>query len=334
MNWRRNVRNLAVQGKNYRAITSLYCTDRRLNPPYLHATVRPNTLKRLLCVLFLYPLLIIAIVGVRVTRADDQRTNAEPIQLSVMPYLPAQQIEKIFAPIANELSQVLERPIELRSSASFEVFYETAMTGAFPLVYTHPFDFVELHDTLGYNAIARGGDELSGIVVTVADSALSSLEQLRGSILTLPPKRSAVSRLMLFHLIAKGINPETDLEIQYVLSHHACMHQVVIGEAAACGTAPAPLRMFETKMKKTLRELSRTPSIPPALFAAHPSIDEAHVHVLRKVFAGWENSPRGKKLLESMGFDRLVPTVNQDYDRVRALAKQVKPSNFSGHSKK
>lgn len=320
--------NYATEG------TAFDGSDWRLSPPTLQTMKYPLTSKNFLSGLFLFPLLLLAVIGGPATWADDQRTNTKPIQLSVMPYLPAQQIEKIFAPIADELSQILERPIELRSSASFEVFYETAMTGAFPLVYTHPFDFVDLHDTLGYNAIARGGEELSGIVVTATDSSISSLEQLRGTVLALPPKRSAVSRLMLSHLSAMGINPETDLEILYVSSHHACMHHVIIGEAESCGTAPAPLRLFETKMKKSMRELSRTPSIPSALFAAHPSIDEAHVHVLRKVIAGWENSPAGKKLLESMGFDRFVPTINEDYDRIRALIAQNKPTPTNRQLKK
>lgn len=296
-----------------------------------HLTVQNSSTKRNLIFL---SLLFLVIAHSPAPRADEPRKDVDPIQFSVMPYLPAQQLEKIFAPIANQLSNVLDRPVELRSSASFEAFYETAMTGAFPLVYTHPFDFVDLRDTLGYNAIARGGNELSGIMVTEPDSPISSLEQLRGTILSLPPKRSAVSRLMLAHLSTNGINPETDLEVQYVLSHHACMHQVIIGNAGACGTASAPLRLFETKMKKNLRELTRTPSIPPALFAAHPSIDEAQVRGLRNIITGWENSPAGKKLLESMGFDRFVPTANQDYDRVRALINQDKPIPAHSPTKK
>lgn len=296
-----------------------------------HLNVQKSSTK---CNLIFLSLLSLTVAHSPATRADDPRKDVDPIQFSVMPYLPAQQLEIIFAPIANELSNVFDRPVELRSSASFEAFYETAMTGAFPLVYTHPFDFVDLRDKLGYNAIARGGDELSGIMVTESDSPITSLEQLRGTILSLPPARSAVSRLMLAHLSANGINPETDIEVQYVLSHHACMHQVIIGNAGTCGTAPAPLRLFETKMKKKLRELSRTPSIPPALFAAHPSITETQLRGLRNVITGWENSPAGKKLLESIGFDRFVPTANQDYDRVRALISQDNPIPARGPTKK
>ena len=263
-------------------------------------------------------LIVIVIEAVSsAARADDRR--AEFIQLSVMPYLPPQQLETVFAPIANEFSKVLNGTVALRSSATFEAFHAAAMTGVFSLVYTHPFDFVELRDTLGYNAIAGGGDKLTGVIVTEPGSKLTLIEQLRGTTLALPPERSAVSRLILAHLSANGIDPLVDIKIQYFRSPHSCMHAVIIQGADACGTAHAPLRLFEAKMKRTLLEIAQTQSIPPSLFAAHPSISQAQVRALGRAITGWENSPEGKKLLESLGLERFVPVSNEDYDAVRGL---------------
>lgn len=265
-------------------------------------------------------LIMIVIVAMSsAARADDRRASAESIQLAVMPYLPPQQLETVFAPIANEFSKVLNGTVVLRSSVTFEAFHAAAMTGKFPLVYTHPFDFIELRDTLGYNAIAGGGDKLIGVIVTEPDSKLTLIKQLRGTTLALPPEQSAVSRLILAHLSANGVDPLVDIKIQYFRSHHSCMHAVIIQGADACGTARAPMRLFEAKMKRTLREIAQTQPIPPSLFAAHPSISQTQVQNLRTAITDWERSPEGKKLLESLGFERFVPVSNEDYNAVRGL---------------
>ena len=265
-------------------------------------------------------LIVIVIIAISsAARADGRRAGAEFFQLSVMPYLPPQQLETVFAPIANEFGKVLNGTVALRSSVTFEAFHAAAITGKFPLIYTHPFNFIELRDTLGYNAIAGGGDKLIGVIVTEPDSKLTLIKQLRGTTLALPPDQSAVSRLILAHLSANGIDPLVDIKIQYFRSHHSCMHAVVIQSADACGTAHAPVRLFEAKMKRTLREIARTQPIPPSLFAAHPSVSQAQVHTLRTAITDWENSPEGKKLLESLGLERFVPVSNEDYDAVRGL---------------
>ena len=66
----------------------------------------------------------------------------EGIRFGVYPHLPPRDLEKVYAPIAEEFSRVLNMPVKFESSSSFENFNDRLDQDTFDVVFVQPFDFV------------------------------------------------------------------------------------------------------------------------------------------------------------------------------------------------
>jgi len=239
----------------------------------------------------------------------------------VFPHLPPRELEKVYAPIAALIGDAIGVKVHLRSSSSYTIFMQNLDEAVFDIVFVHPFDYIRIADHLGYIPIASRGEPLSAIIVVGTGSDITQMQQLIGKKIALPPRVSAVSRLITGHLQKNNIHPGDDLSISNHRSHVSCLQQVLIGAADACGTAAPALRFFEHKMNVKMRTVSETLSIPHTLFAAHPRIPTHQISKIRSVILTLQHSEKGQKI---MARGQLLPykkIQNQDYDIVRELDK-------------
>jgi ABC-type phosphate/phosphonate transport system substrate-binding protein len=153
------------------------------------------------------------------------------------------------------------------------------------------------------------------------DSPLKSAADLHGKIIALPPRTSAVSRLMRAYLARNGLSPGASVTLNYYRSHVACMRQVLIHSADACGTAAPALRFFEHRMKVKLKTIAASRSIPHSLFAISPRVPKTERDAIRKRIISWGKSSQGKAILERGRLRPFRPISNSAYDIVRDMAK-------------
>lgn len=64
--------------------------------------------------------------------------------MSVFPFISAQHLEAVFAPIVAELSEVMECSLSFRSASSFESFMTKLGKGEFDIAFIQPFDYVQI----------------------------------------------------------------------------------------------------------------------------------------------------------------------------------------------
>ncbi|NIQ12641.1 MAG: phosphate/phosphite/phosphonate ABC transporter substrate-binding protein, partial [Gammaproteobacteria bacterium] len=200
---------------------------------------------------------------------------SRPYVMGVFPHLPPRELEKVFAPMAADLAEVINHDILFRSSTTYEKFTARLEQQQFDIAFVQPFDYVKAADNHGYLPLATRTQRLSAILVVKPDSRLTDSNSLKGKRISLPPESAAVSHLVKDHLLKNGLNLNTDINISHHRSHISCMQQVLIGAADACGTAAPALRFFEKRMKVKLKIVMRTIDIPHTLFAIHPRVPEA-----------------------------------------------------------
>jgi phosphonate transport system substrate-binding protein len=240
--------------------------------------------------------------------------------LGVFPYLAPRQIENIYAPITAALTEALGRHVHLTSGLSYVKFMASVREELYDIVFVQPFDYVSIADTYGYIPLATRDEPLPAILVVREDSPVKTLSDLQNKIIALPPDVAAVSRLVNHHLTnAGGFNLKTQL--QYQKSHFACMHQVIIGQAHACGTAPPAVRFFQQKTDTKLRVVSKTRAIPNSLFAAHPRISQEERQKIIDIMLSWSNTEQGRKLLEKAKVKAFVTIDDREYDSVRKMSR-------------
>lgn len=270
-------------------------------------------------------ILFLSLAGWLGMPAHAKETAARPVayQLGVFPHLAAGQIENMFAPIAQDFSKALGRPVVLKTKPSFEDFMRELDNQTYDIAFVQPFDYVWAHDRHGYVPLARRGEPLAGLIVVKPESPLRSLAQLKGRKIGMPPEVAAVSHLAKMALLQAGIDPRKDVKVLYYKAHDSCLQQLLIGEIDACSTGAYPLRFFENKWNVNFRILAETQSISHSLFIVHPRVSAKDREIIKKTILSWDKTQAGRLLLERGELKPFVAVTDEEYGEVRKYTRQM-----------
>lgn len=241
--------------------------------------------------------------------------------LGVFPHLPPRELEKVFSPMAADLSKAIGKPVIFRTSSTYQKFMQKMDNQVFDIAFVQPFDYIHIADKYGYRPLASRQEELTAILVTKKDSPLNNINNLKDKTISLAPKVAAVSYLIKDYVTSHNLIPGKNIKLTHHRSHISCMQQVLIGTADACGTAAPALRFFQHKMKTELKTIGRSKAIPHALFSVHPRVPSNEQTIIRERILNWVNTESGKQLLERGRMKPFKAINDSDYNIVRTMAK-------------
>ena len=211
---------------------------------------------------------------------------AEPTKneyvLGVFPFLPAANLEGIFAPIAAELSKALGKPVRLRLTSSYDTFVQALQDQTFDIVHIHPFDYVQFGRHKGYHPLVARSEDLFALFSVKNGSPIAKLSDLKGKRLGTPPVTGAVTYLALDAVHKAGLTPGRDLTVRNFPNHLACLQQLQIGSIDSCATSSGTSKTFESQFGLPLKRIGHSISIPHTLFAAHSRIPASDREIIKK----------------------------------------------------
>jgi len=109
------------------------------------------------------------------------QTAGNPFVFGMVPYLPVQQLVRLYEPLVAQLERSLGRKGRLASSADFEQFIERARAGEFDVVGASPHVARLLQREEGFIPLARATAPLEPVFVVPIESALKTFADLQGS---------------------------------------------------------------------------------------------------------------------------------------------------------
>ena len=231
------------------------------------------------------------------------------------PYLPPRELENLFAPIAADFKHVLGRDIQFMSKTSYEAFAKSLLEDQlYDIAFVQPFDYVNAADHAKYLPLAARPEKLYALIVTLNESPIHSIADLKGKRISLPPKDAAISRLIRVYLRKHGLIAGKNIEYVYLRSHTSCLQHVLIGLIDACGTTPSAMYHLKDGSSEQLRGIAETDAIPPALFVVHTRVPEADRKLILKAILAWSKVPEGPAGIQLSGF---APIHDSAYDVVR-----------------
>lgn len=245
-------------------------------------------------------------------------------RLGVFPYLPVLAIDRIFGPVAVQLSEDLGRPVNLRTKPTFEMFAEEMRKESYDIILVHPFFYIEAHDRYHYLPVARLADPLTAAILVNTDHPAATLADLRGGTIALPPALAAVSELVEGALIDVGLEPGRDVLLEHYRNKHSCLQAVAIGQADACGLPRFALLQVDPGNEYDLRTLFETRGIPSLVFAVHSRVPQVDRINLCKSIIAWPFTAKGRRILDGGSWTRFVPAADVDYDEVRRYASRLR----------
>jgi phosphonate transport system substrate-binding protein len=257
----------------------------------------------------------------------DAASEKRSYFFGVFPFLEQTTLERIFSPIAAELSAAIAKPIHYQSAATFEKFMSNLEEQQYDIAHIQPFDYVSIAVKAGYLPVATRIEMLPAVFVVKADSPLQNAQDLRGKILGLPPKAAAVSYLAKVALHESGLKPGKDVKLSYFKNHDSCMQALLIGDIAACATGRRNMGLFEDRTRQPLRVILTSPEIPQTLFVVHQRVPAADRELIRETLLATRLrgvDPKLRNLFmpstdEKGAYFRAV--TDKDYDIVRHYLK-------------
>lgn len=271
-------------------------------------------------------LLLLAAIALPVAAAT------KPLILAVHPYLPAAEIQKRFAPLAEYLGQQLGRSIIVRIGRDYDEHIDAIGRDQVDIAFMGPAPYVKMVERHGGKPLlarfeVNNSPLLYGAIFTRKESPLRSLKELQGKRFAFGDPESTMSHIIPRHMLIEAGVPGSALrEFKFLGSHKNVALAVLAGDFDAGAVKREVFDEFEAM---GLRLLATTPATPDHLFVASATLPAAQVQRLREALLQLRQQPRGKEIMNELhkGLTALIPASEKDYGELRAIVHKVEAAH-------
>ncbi|MCL1095757.1 phosphate/phosphite/phosphonate ABC transporter substrate-binding protein [Shewanella kaireitica] len=268
--------------------------------------------------LLLSATLVFSLLVWSVNAAEDAaQASAETLVFGVVPQQAASTLAKAWGPLLKELSQNAKVDLRFATAPDIPTFEARVAKGEYDVAYMNPHHYAQFHQSQGYQALVKEKDKkLKGIIVVAKDASFQSLDDLAGETIAFPaPGAFAASMIPRASLKQRNI----EFKPQYVGSHDSVYLAVSQGLFNAGGGVGRTFNNLPIETQSKLRILWTTPKYTPHAIAVHPRVSAHTRKILIAELVALSQSEFGRSLLNNLGFKRLEPAVDSDWDDVRSL---------------
>jgi ABC-type phosphate/phosphonate transport system substrate-binding protein len=245
------------------------------------------------------------------------RPAGDPLVFGVFPYLPALRIGREFGPLAQALAGLCDRPVSLQTKSGFPAFRQRLLEGHYDVALLHPFLYADAREEQDYRPLGRLAEDLAAIVVAAHERPLERFADLRGEVLAVPPRLSAVAQLVQYELRRDGLDGEGGVQLAYHRTKAACLYAVANGTAAACALPGFALSQLDLLEPIRMTPKFSTATIPGILMVAHGRLGGGQVAALRRAVVGWGEDESSRRMLGALGWTRFVAVRPGEYDKTQ-----------------
>jgi phosphonate transport system substrate-binding protein len=258
-----------------------------------------------------------------------------PLVLAVHPYLPPEEIATRFTPLAEALARSVGRPVVVRVGRSYAEHIAAIGADSVDIAYMGPASYVTMVSRYGAKPllarqVINGDPMLHGEIIVRQDSAIRSLQDLKGKRFAFGDPESTGSYIVPSAMLREAEVPESALAQSAFLHAHRNVALAVLAGDFDAGAVHEDI--FREYAPRGLRSLAHQPPVADHLFVASARLAGTEVETLRRALQELSGSPAGKAAMTAIdaGMSGLVPARDSDYDSLRTLmqlpVRAAKPS--------
>jgi len=254
------------------------------------------------------------------------------IKLGTIPRLGAEELQAMYAPLAEYLSSEIGEKVSIVVPKNFNAYKEAAKAGQFDIGFSNPLIYVEVKNSTDIEPLAlssevQGGTRLRGIIIVRKDSGITKLQELRNKKISFMDKDSPAGYMFQMLLLSKaGLDIHNDFTILPFLKRHDKVVMSVVDKTAdAGGIREDELEKMKDKTDLSqLRIIGYTDYFPNWPFFAGPKLKKATMEKVRAALLKLKpNDPQSIKILAPARLTGFVPVSDKEYDSMRSAAKIV-----------
>lgn len=249
--------------------------------------------------------------------------------LGIHPLHNPKKLYENFSPLADYLSDHLDGiRIEIEASKDYASYNQKLANAKFELALPNPYQTINGF-SYGYQAIAQMGanDSFKGIILVRKDSGINHISQLIGKKISYPaPTALAATMLPQYFLQTHGLNIKNDTQTLYVGSQESSIMNVYLKLSSASATWPIPwydLIKNKPQIANQLKIGWSTQSLPNNSFCYNTQkVPSAIARKIQKLLVDLNQTPEGKKILDSMNIKQIKAVNNENYDPILKFMRE------------
>ncbi|WP_444685727.1 phosphate/phosphite/phosphonate ABC transporter substrate-binding protein [Alkalicoccus luteus] len=263
--------------------------------------------------------------------AAETEGNPDEIVMGFVPTTDSDEIASTVEPLAERLSEILDRPVEGTVMTSFSVLVEAMGNGQAHIGFLPAFGYVQGNEEYGIEVMLKserdGADSYRAQYVVRADSGLETLEDLEGTQWTFPDVASPAGYLFPAAHIGEEIDGVQDAETEFfsgVLeagSHDNALIAVMEGEMDVATTYEDAREVMLDDYPDAMEDLTvidYTDNIPNDTISIMPELDEGLADDIKEAFLQFNEEEEMIQIMNVVyRWDAIVEAEDSDYDIVR-----------------
>lgn len=258
-----------------------------------------------------------------------QPANA-PLVLGVVPYLSARKLAELYEPLRSLLADELGRAVLIESAPDYRIYLERTALGQYDVIATSPYFGRLAQREQGYLPLARPLTDLEPLLVVLKSTGVTSLEGLRGQVITTSDRLANLTLAAHRHLALNRLKPGVDVTVRPMGSHANSLAALEAGESAAAVVSVTALKQVGGDWENRIRILARAEHLPPLLYLAHQRLGTNTIAQLqRRLLAFANEQPAGRKFCEALGHGGLRPIPEADMQALDPFVNELKKMSFS-----
>ena len=261
--------------------------------------------------------------------AADERTPA-PLTLGFMPYLNAEHLIEKYTPLADYLSEALDRPVRISVARNYDEHIRLTGEDKLDVSFLGGSPYVVIGDTYGRKPLlARyafdGQPTFRAVILVAADSPIERLADVSGKRMAFGNVNSTLStQVPLFMLMRAGVRLADLADHKHLRNHENVVFGVEFGDFDAGAVAE---EVFQENRDRHIRALAYSPAVSTHVFVARTTLDRDLREAISEALTGLSDHPSGTTVLGTISarLTGFVPASDGDYDPHREILGTVLP---------
>ncbi|NOY65905.1 MAG: phosphate/phosphite/phosphonate ABC transporter substrate-binding protein [Gammaproteobacteria bacterium] len=265
------------------------------------------------------------------TAGASSPLTEDDLIMGVFPRRNAETTIRYFKPMANYLSQKLNRTVRIETSRDFQSFWQDIKQKRYDLVHFNQYHYVQSNKEFGYQVILKnsefGKQTIAGTIVVRKDSNINSLPDLKGKkIMFGGGKKAMIAYIIPTYLLQQAGLTENDYKTVFAKNPPNAILGTYLKQADAGGTGdvllnhPVITRRIKTDQLKIIAQGKQLPHLP---WATKDTMSSLLKNTIQKLLSELQLTKEGTSILKSAHLSKMVIATDTEYNIIRTIIKKV-----------
>jgi len=260
-----------------------------------------------------------------------KNTSKQPLIIGIFPRRNIKLTHKIFTPLAEFLSNNLNREVKLVTTKNFKMFWEGVKNHDYDIVHYNQYHYIISHLLYNYQVILRnqefGSNTVRSSIIVRKDSNINTIMDLQNKTILFGGGQMAMqSYIAARWLLEQGGLNKGDYIEKFAINPPNAIMSTYHKQADAAGSGDVILKLDSVRSRidtTQMKFLSKSPPLTHLPWAVKSNLDASLILKIQKILSSSNTHAEGRKILAKAKLSALEPATDKEYDKHREIISDI-----------